>query len=105
LAPIDPTKLLPTGITCSFPDPGKPFTRKKTAEKQYLYIRYVIITKLNFSSFCHFCLCCAANGFPEMELGTKQERQMHGADNKVLVPYYMYECRISGKTLLQMEKG
>jgi len=72
-----PHRTLPTGITCSFPDPGKPFTRKKSAEKQYLYIRYVIITKLNFSSFCHFCLCCAANGFPEMELGTEQERQMH----------------------------
>ena len=76
LAPTDPTELFPTGITCSFQNAGKPFTSKKTAEKQYLYIRYVIITKLNFSSFCHFCLCCAANGFPEKELGTEQKRQI-----------------------------
>jgi len=104
LAPIDLKELLPTGITFSFPDAGKPLTRKKTAEKQYLYIKYVIITNLNFSSFCHFCLCCAANEFPEMELGTEQERKVQWADNNVLVPDYMYGCRRSGKTLLQMEE-
>jgi hypothetical protein len=64
----------------------------------------VIITKLNFSSFCHFYLYCAANGFPEMELGTEQERQVQGADNNVLVPDYTYGGRRSGKTLLQMEE-
>ena len=93
MAPIDPTELLPTGITCSFLDAGKPLTSKKTAEKQYLYIKYVIIIKLHFSSFYHFCLCCAANGFLEMELGTEQERQVQGAGNNVLVPDYMYGCR------------
>lgn len=104
MVPIDLKELSPTGITCSFPDAGKPLTRKKTAEKQYLYIKYVIITKFNFSSFCHFCLCCAANEFPEMELGTEQERQVQGADNNVLVPDYMHGCRRPGKTLLQMEE-
>ena len=51
-----------------------------------------------------FCLCGAANGFPETELGTQQERQVQGANNNVLVPDYMYGCRRSGKTLLQMEE-
>jgi hypothetical protein len=40
LAPIDPTELLQTGITHSFPEAGKPLTRIiKIAEKQYLYIK------------------------------------------------------------------
>jgi hypothetical protein len=78
-------------------------TSIKTAEKQYLYIQNVTITKLNFSSFGHFCLCCAANGFAEMALGTEQERQVQGTDSNVLVPDYMYGCR-SGRTLLQMEE-
>jgi hypothetical protein len=104
LDPIDPTDLLPTGITRSFPDAGKPSTRIKTAEKQYLYIKYVTITKLNFSPFRQFCLCCAANGFPKMELGTEQERQVQGAYSNALVLDYMYGCRRSGKTLLQIEE-
>jgi hypothetical protein len=90
LAPIDPTELLLTGITHSFPEAEKPLTRIiKTAEKQYLYIKYVTITKLNLSPFCQFCLSCAADGFPEMELVTEQERQVQG---QIVMYWYRITC-------------
>jgi hypothetical protein len=43
-------------------------------------------------------LNCAASGFPEMELGREQERQVHWTDCKVLVLDYVSGYRRPGKT-------
>ena len=89
MAPIDPTEFLPTGITCSFPDAGKPFTRKKTAEKQYLYLKYVIITKLNFNSFCHFVCVVQQMDILKWSLGQSRRGKCRGQKIKY---WYQITC-------------